>query len=104
MEVAGPLGTPLGKKAKWLSGEALQIAVKRREAKSKGAKEIYTEKVEKRENERTNRNLEGRSRDVKGDGVGILVVCFPSDPLGAYPCLPSPTTVSPTQPHYRCGQ
>ena len=27
------------KKAKWLSGEALQIAVKRREAKSKGKKE-----------------------------------------------------------------
>ena len=26
------------KKAKWLSGEALQIAVKRREAKSKGKK------------------------------------------------------------------
>ena len=30
------------KKAKWLSGEALQIAVKRREAKSKGKKERYT--------------------------------------------------------------
>ena len=29
------------KKAKWLSGEALQIAVKRREAKSKGEKEGY---------------------------------------------------------------
>ena len=29
------------KKAKWLSGEALQIAVKRREVKSKGEKEIY---------------------------------------------------------------
>ena len=29
------------KKAKWLSGEALQIAVKRREAKSKGEKERY---------------------------------------------------------------
>ena len=29
------------KKAKWLSGEGLQIAVKRREAKSKGEKEIY---------------------------------------------------------------
>ena len=29
-------------KAKWLSGEALQIAVKRREAKSKGEKEKYT--------------------------------------------------------------
>ena len=29
------------KKTKWLSGEALQIAVKRREAKSKGEKERY---------------------------------------------------------------
>ena len=29
------------KKAKWLSGEAIQIAVKRREAKSKGEKERY---------------------------------------------------------------
>ena len=30
------------KKAQWLSEEALQIAVKRREAKSKGEKETYT--------------------------------------------------------------
>ena len=29
------------KKAKWLSGEALQIAVKRREAKSRGERERY---------------------------------------------------------------
>ena len=29
------------KKAKWLSGEALQIAVKRREVKSKGEKQRY---------------------------------------------------------------
>ena len=29
------------KKAKWLSGEALQIAVKRRQEKSKGEKERY---------------------------------------------------------------
>ena len=29
------------KKAKWLSGEALQIAMKRREGKSKGEKERY---------------------------------------------------------------
>ena len=29
-------------KTKWLSGEALQIAVKRREAKSKGEKGRYT--------------------------------------------------------------
>ena len=31
------------KKAKWLSEEALQIAVKRREVKSKGVKERYTQ-------------------------------------------------------------
>jgi len=30
------------KKAKWLSEEGLQIAVKRRKAKSKGEKEKYT--------------------------------------------------------------
>ena len=30
------------KKAKWLSEEALQIAVKRREVKNKGEKERYT--------------------------------------------------------------
>ena len=30
------------KKAKWLSGEALQLAEKRREAKSKGQKERYS--------------------------------------------------------------
>ena len=30
------------KKAKWLSEGALQIAVRRREAKSKGENEIYT--------------------------------------------------------------
>ena len=30
------------RKAKWLSGEALQIAVKRRKAKRKGEKERYT--------------------------------------------------------------
>ena len=40
----GPRPSPWkrnAKKAKWLSGEALQIAVKRREAKSKGEKEKY---------------------------------------------------------------
>ena len=30
------------KKAKWLSGQAFQISVKRREAKSKGEKERYS--------------------------------------------------------------
>ena len=43
------------KKAKWVSEEALQIAVKRREAKSKGEKGRYThlnaqfERIERRE-------------------------------------------------------
>ena len=36
-----PHGKKNCKKAKWLSGEALQIAVKRREAKSKGEKKRY---------------------------------------------------------------
>ena len=35
------------KKAKWLSGEALLIAEKRREAKSKREKETYTEEKKK---------------------------------------------------------
>ena len=37
-----PKGKKKCKKAKWLSEEALQIAVKRREAKSKREKERYT--------------------------------------------------------------
>ena len=37
-----PRGKKKCKKAKWLSEEALQIAVKRREVKSKGEKERYT--------------------------------------------------------------
>ena len=35
------------KKTKWLSEEALQLAVKRREAKSKGEKERYKNLKEK---------------------------------------------------------
>ena len=37
----GPKPSPRKRNAKWLSGEALQIAVKRRESKSKGEKERY---------------------------------------------------------------
>ena len=43
------------KKAKWLSEEALQIAVKKREAKSKGGKERYSHlnaELQKNSNER----------------------------------------------------
>ena len=76
------------KKAKWLSGEALQIAVKRREAKDKEEKEIYThlnaefqriarrdkkaflsdQRKEKEENNRMRktRDLFKKIRDTKG--------------------------------------
>ena len=76
------------KKAKWLSEQALQIAVKRREVKSKGEKERYThlntefQRIAKRdkkaflsdqckeieENNRTGktRDLFKKSRDTKG--------------------------------------
>ena len=37
-----PMEKGILQEAKWLSEEALQIAVKRREAKSKGEKERYT--------------------------------------------------------------
>ena len=37
-----PMGGKKCKKAQWLSEEALQIAVTRREAKSKGEKERYS--------------------------------------------------------------
>ena len=69
------------KKAKWLSGEALQIAVKRRETKSKGEKERYThlntefQRITRRdkkafleENNRMGktRDLFKKIRDIKG--------------------------------------
>ena len=41
-EQDNPQEKEMHKKAKWLSEEALQTAVKRREVKSKGEKERYT--------------------------------------------------------------
>ena len=67
------------KKAKWLSGEALQIAVKKREAKSKGEKERYThlnaefQRIARRDKkaflsnqckEREENNRMGKTRDL----------------------------------------
>ena len=43
----GSRSSPRKRKAKWMSEEALQIAVKRREVKSKGEKERYTHLTEK---------------------------------------------------------
>ena len=67
------------KKAKWLSEEVLQIAVKRREVKSKGEKERYTElnaefqRIARRDKkaffrnqckEREEKNRMGKTRDL----------------------------------------
>ena len=67
------------KKAKWLSGEVLQIAVKRREAKSKAQKERYThlksefQRIARRDKkaflsdrckEREENNRVGKTRDL----------------------------------------
>ena len=63
------------KKAKWLSEEALQIAVKRREAKSKGEKERYThlnaefQRIARRDKkaflrDQKENNRMGKTRDV----------------------------------------
>ena len=76
------------KKAKWLSEEALQIAVKRREVKSKGEKKRYThlnaefqriarrlkkaflsdqcKEIEENNRMRKNRDLFKKIRDTKG--------------------------------------
>ena len=62
------------KKAKWLSEEALQIAVKRREAKSKGEKERYTnlnaefQRIARRDKKAFLKDLEGSGWE--GDGRG----------------------------------
>ena len=77
------------KKAKWLSEETLQIAVKRREAKSKGEKERYShlnaefqriarrdkkaflsdqcKEIEKKNRMRKTRDLFRKIRDTKGN-------------------------------------
>ena len=76
------------KKAKWLSGEALQIAVKRREVKSQGEKERYKhlnaefqriarrdkkaffsdqcKEIEKKKRVKKTRDLFKKIRDTKG--------------------------------------
>ena len=56
------------KKAKWLSEDALQIAVKRREVKSKGKKERYKhlnaefQRIERRDKQR-NRGKQQNGKD-----------------------------------------
>ena len=54
-------------KAKWLSEEALQIAVKRREGKSKGQKEKYTYLNEFQRIARRNKKpfLSGQCREIE---------------------------------------
>ena len=95
LQETGIKAIPMEKKcknAKWLSGEALQIAVKRREVKSKREKERYThlnaefQRIASREKkaflsdqckeiEENNRmgktkTLFKKIRDTKGEGTG----------------------------------
>ena len=58
------------KKAKWLSEEALQIAVKRREVKSKGEEERYThlnvefQRIARRDKKEGKRKAKGKRKDI----------------------------------------
>ena len=84
------------KKSKWLSGEALQIAVRRREAKSKGEKKQHKhlnaefQRIARRDKkaflsdqckEIEENNRMGKTRDLFGEGDGT--------PL-QYSCLENP--------------
>jgi len=55
------------KKAKWLSGEALQIAVKRRESKSKGEKERY---------KHLNAEFQREQGEIRKTSSGLLLPSF----------------------------
>ena len=68
------------KKVKWLSEEALQIAVKRREAKSKGEKERYTylnaefQRIERRDKKAF---LNNQCREIEGKNrMGMTIDLF----------------------------
>ena len=64
------------KKAKWLSEEALQIAVKRREVKSKGEKERYShlraefQRIARRDKKSLPQGSMQRNRGEKQNGKG----------------------------------
>ena len=65
------------KKAKWLSGEALQIAVKRREAKSKEEKERYKRlNAEFQRIARRDKKSPQRSMQMKSYHMYSFLSCF----------------------------
>ena len=84
------------KKAKWLSEEALQIAVKRRDAKSKGKKERYNhlnaefQRIAKRDKKAFLRRRKWQATPVflpgESQGWGSLIGCSP------WGCTESDTT------------
>ena len=101
-------------KAKWLSGESLQIAVKRKEAKSKGEKERYKhlnaefQRIARRDKkaffsnhckEIEENNRMGKTRDLfkkigdtKGTAWYVTCLLFQS-PIFAFCCLSSVSTL-----------
>ena len=105
------------KTAKWLSGEALQIAVKRREPKSKGEKERYEhlsaefqriarrdkkaflsdqyKEIEENNRMRNTRDLFKKIRDIKGTfhaKMGLISLPGPKCPLAGHTGLWAPST------------
>ena len=71
------------KKAKWLSGEALQIAVKRREAKNKGEKEGYKhlnaefQRITRRNKKAFQRSMQrNRGKEQNGKELGTTNQIF----------------------------
>ena len=65
------------KKAKWLCEEALQIAVKRREAKSKGEKERYAHlnaEFQRRERSDKKASLSDQCKEIEENRMGRLEI------------------------------
>ena len=96
------------KKAKWLSEEALQIAVKRREVKSKGEKERYMRTASGRTSAHGKGHEEGGSTYAK---AGSILRSPPGNPRASTPitraCLlyyfvlsPTPLTLLGAVPHH----
>ena len=67
------------KKAKWLSGEALQIAVKRTEAKSKREKERYThlnaefQRIARRDKKAL---LSDQCKEIEENGIKTCIISY----------------------------
>ena len=74
------------KKEKWLSEEALQIAVKRREEKGKGEKERYThlkaefQRITRRDRKpSTNAKKQRKTTELERPGISSIILEIPGN-------------------------